>query len=81
VSNPLVPVLSGFREPVGRGFVVVSFGNTNTAPNTLIENNKIVVLVKEVFPETGVQELFLVEKTFQKAVLKTHFSTESEGWS
>ena len=61
--------------------VVVSFGNTNTAPNTLIENNKIVVLVKEVFPETGVQELFLVEKTFQKAVLKTHFSTESEGWS
>ena len=55
--------------------VVVSFGNTNTAPNTLIENNKIVVLVKEVFPETGVQELFLVEKTFQKAVLKTYFST------
>ena len=50
-------------------------------PTHLIENNKVVVLVKEVFPETVVQELFLVEKTFQKAVLKTHFSTESEGWS
>ena len=75
---------------MGRGFVVVSFGNTNTAvsfgntntaPNTLIENNKVVVLVKEVIPETGVHELLLVEKTFQKAVLETHFSTESEGCS
>ena len=44
-------------------------------PTHLIENNKVVVLVKEVFPETVVQELFLVEKTFQKAVLKTYFST------
>ena len=64
-----------------RDLVVVSFGNTNTAPNTLIENNKVVVLVKEVIPETGVHELLLVEKTFQKAVLETHFSTESEGCS
>ena len=50
-------------------------------PTHLIENNKVVVLVKEVIPETGVHELLLVEKTFQKAVLKTYFSTESEGYS